>query len=769
MIGNKIEPFKFWCQKVLPNVYDDSLSYYEYLCKLNKYLDDVITQMNTLTEAEENFQEDLTSQWNTYKTTLTGEWNTYKTELTAEWNAYKNDLTAQWTTTKNYIDNYFNNLNVQTEINNKLDAMVTDGTLTNLISPLVAEDIPTIVTTWLTENVDPVGSAVTVDSSLTISGSAADAKVTGDKITELEDELEAVEDYGFKTIPRSVAVTDIPNLVTFSGGGYLTSGGNGISIFNNANYQAYYLVATEEMALYVDAVGSGNLGTCMLGYGSDYTDNEVHTTYTTLLCDNNVVYRDSDIPITAESAITVPVGGVVAFAWSGTGTMKVFGLATAKTMGDPLKDDVQDMIDDTIEDMKEYLVKDVPVSVNVTDIDGIIYSANHYASQGVSGIEMYENNNYKAYYLLAEEETTVYVDALRSGTLGTVMLGVGTNYSGVETHSVYYTLLCDTNTVYRDSSVPASVENAVTVPAGGVLAVSWSGNGDMYLYGFKTEVGMGDPLKSDIEDMISGEIGDCEIIGDGSTVDITCEKLKVQIKHIVDGTKNLNCWRIYSGSIIDNGVAYAMWGVSDADGVIKLANETDFIGGYHGDEITTDVTLLIDGEEVNIAQAIASRSFRNVDLFVTSKLYHDGSTSPSDTDCFVREKHIHLEKNKLQLLNVWTATEGVNVITGFVGMFSVDQTSGSVANFITGYTTNVGASLLGDTDETSYDENLHDATFYLKKGIIEVKDYGCFNGNYMGQVMYYSDSHRLKVYLDNAAGSMQIGDTFGGGYILEVK
>ena len=35
------------------------------------------------------------------------------------------------------------------------------------------------VTAWLNENVDPVGSAVVVDESLSISGAAADAKVTG--------------------------------------------------------------------------------------------------------------------------------------------------------------------------------------------------------------------------------------------------------------------------------------------------------------------------------------------------------------------------------------------------------------------------------------------------------------------------------------------------------------------------------------------------------------------------------------------------------------
>lgn len=34
--------FKFWCQKVLPLVYDDSLSYYEVLCKVVKYINELI-------------------------------------------------------------------------------------------------------------------------------------------------------------------------------------------------------------------------------------------------------------------------------------------------------------------------------------------------------------------------------------------------------------------------------------------------------------------------------------------------------------------------------------------------------------------------------------------------------------------------------------------------------------------------------------------------------------------------------------------------------
>lgn len=39
---NELKSFKFWCQKVLPLVYDGSLSYYEVLCKLTDYVNKLI-------------------------------------------------------------------------------------------------------------------------------------------------------------------------------------------------------------------------------------------------------------------------------------------------------------------------------------------------------------------------------------------------------------------------------------------------------------------------------------------------------------------------------------------------------------------------------------------------------------------------------------------------------------------------------------------------------------------------------------------------------
>lgn len=42
MVNTSLKHFRFWCQKVLPLVYDNSLSYYEVLCKVVKYINDLI-------------------------------------------------------------------------------------------------------------------------------------------------------------------------------------------------------------------------------------------------------------------------------------------------------------------------------------------------------------------------------------------------------------------------------------------------------------------------------------------------------------------------------------------------------------------------------------------------------------------------------------------------------------------------------------------------------------------------------------------------------
>ena len=90
-----LQPFRFWCQKVLPLVYDDSLSYYELLCKVVDYLNKTMEDVDTL-------EGDVTG------------------------------LHEAYVKLQNYVNNYFSTLDVQTEINNKLDTMAKNGYFYNI-------------------------------------------------------------------------------------------------------------------------------------------------------------------------------------------------------------------------------------------------------------------------------------------------------------------------------------------------------------------------------------------------------------------------------------------------------------------------------------------------------------------------------------------------------------------------------------------------------------------------------------------------------------
>lgn len=52
-----IERVKFWCFKVLPLVYDDSLSYYEVLCKVCEKLNEMIDSLEALPETIKEIEE----------------------------------------------------------------------------------------------------------------------------------------------------------------------------------------------------------------------------------------------------------------------------------------------------------------------------------------------------------------------------------------------------------------------------------------------------------------------------------------------------------------------------------------------------------------------------------------------------------------------------------------------------------------------------------------------------------------------------------------
>ena len=108
------------------------------------------------------------------------EWDAWMNQMNDDWSNYQEVMNEAWQNMQDFINNYFDNLDVQDEINNKIASMVQSGEFAGIVEPY----IPPRVTAWLAEHItEPTG--VVIDTSLTVSGACADAKVVGDAINGL--------------------------------------------------------------------------------------------------------------------------------------------------------------------------------------------------------------------------------------------------------------------------------------------------------------------------------------------------------------------------------------------------------------------------------------------------------------------------------------------------------------------------------------------------------------------------------------------------------
>lgn len=87
-----VERLKFWCQHVLPLVYDDSLSYYEAICKVVDKLNETITYVNTFTD---NFHEYVDSSVNAIDVKLTNQMNALQNKIDSQIADFQKEINAK--------------------------------------------------------------------------------------------------------------------------------------------------------------------------------------------------------------------------------------------------------------------------------------------------------------------------------------------------------------------------------------------------------------------------------------------------------------------------------------------------------------------------------------------------------------------------------------------------------------------------------------------------------------------------------------------------
>ena len=91
-------------------------------------------QIETWQNEWDTYQSNLTNEWDDYQTNLSNSWNTYQQNLNKAWKDYQANLNTEWNDTQNYIQNYFSNLDITTEITSIFNEMLTNGELEEIIS-----------------------------------------------------------------------------------------------------------------------------------------------------------------------------------------------------------------------------------------------------------------------------------------------------------------------------------------------------------------------------------------------------------------------------------------------------------------------------------------------------------------------------------------------------------------------------------------------------------------------------------------------------------
>lgn len=131
----KMGYINFWCQKVIPLVFDDSLSYYEAICKFMQKLNEVISALNNNAECIDELQGKYIILQKNFDA-LEVKWEEFKTEITTKEENFENTINNEFTSFKNYVENYLNNIDVQRYVNIKIDQLAESGYFTTLLTNL---------------------------------------------------------------------------------------------------------------------------------------------------------------------------------------------------------------------------------------------------------------------------------------------------------------------------------------------------------------------------------------------------------------------------------------------------------------------------------------------------------------------------------------------------------------------------------------------------------------------------------------------------------
>lgn len=418
-----------------------------------------------------------------------------------------------------------------------------------------------------------------------------------------------------------------------------------------------------------------------------------------------------------------------------------------------------------------YILSDEPKEVAIEDLQNATFFENQNATTNQEGAGLKELNNYDTYFIVPSKDIDIYCseDELNSSTYFAIVHGE--NYKGIKEYSEWTTYLCDNAIRYRknEGTLP-TIDNKLHVSEGDLLMFTIFNDEYNSIVGVESEK----KINSEFINEVTNEVSD-EVISklnieknimfkSGESIDISMGKSHYVFKRDNKPTYNLDTWRLYQGGLKKpDGSFFNMWNGQDAEGVLKIDGESDFIGGYHGDEIFSKIIIFIDGNEIDLSADISQTEFKNITIYVTSDIYHHFNSEKAGSKAFSREKILVFENNSVRVRNEFTALESV-VASSRDCLFQCTYKDGN-EEIALAYNVNTDYKMyrLSDSNYPAGSENMNEVNLVTKYGTINFKSlYTNHKDTYFGSVAYYfiESQNRIKFYFDGirAAYPIQINE-----------
>lgn len=151
-----IDKLKYWCYNILPLVYDDSLSFNEFLCKVNAKLNEVIDSTNGLLDAWNSYKNDIDKVFGEYTAGLDKKFADLTDKIDADFLRYKDivndvirdEFTQQERRLKAQDDKIAEQDTQITAISDKVNTFITEYNKTIAQIPTMVVDA---VNAWLND------------------------------------------------------------------------------------------------------------------------------------------------------------------------------------------------------------------------------------------------------------------------------------------------------------------------------------------------------------------------------------------------------------------------------------------------------------------------------------------------------------------------------------------------------------------------------------------------------------------------------------------